>query len=164
MGSRIARRSWLGILLCLLLPRVGLAQPTTTRVSVGPGGAQGDGDSGGPAVSADGRWAVFSSAASNLVVGDTNGHWDTFVFDQQSGTTTRVSVGPGGIQGNGDSGRSGISADGRWVLFSSDASNLVANDTNGSRDVFLRDQQSGTTTRLGWGWAAPNSVVPSGRP
>ena len=78
--------------------------------------------------------------------GDTNGSPDVFVRDRQTGTTQRVSVGPGGVQGNGDSSqRPSISADGRFVAFSSDASNLVPGDTNGVDDVFVRDRQTGTT-------------------
>ena len=119
----------------------------TTRVSVGPGGAQADASSTLWAISPDGRWVVFDSQASNLVAGDTNGTSDAFVYDQQTGTTARVSVGPGGAQGNGSSYGRGISADGRWVVFASSASNLVAGDTNGSADVFVHDRQTGTTTR-----------------
>jgi Tol biopolymer transport system component len=114
---------------------------TTTRVSLGPGGAQGDNDSYWPALSANGRFVAFLSYASNLVPGDTNGKQDVFVHDRQRRTTTRVSVGPRGVQGNDDSGLYGTiapSADGRFVAFASDASNLVPGDTNGTKDVFVR--------------------------
>ena len=147
MGLRIVRRWRLVVVLGLLLPGAVLAQPTTTRVSVGPGGVQSNGPSYGPAISAHGRWVAFESNATNLVVGDTNGQFDVFVHDQQQGTTTRVSVGAGGLQGNDRSGQPAISADGRWVAFSSGASNLVAGDTNGETDVFVHDRQTGTTTR-----------------
>ena len=95
---------------------------TTTRVSVGPGGAQATGSALGsdsPAISANGRWVAFQSWSTNLVVGDTNDLLDVFVHDLQTGTTTRVSVGPGGVQGNASCWDPSISADGRFVAFES---------------------------------------------
>ena len=86
-------------------------------MSVGPGGVQGNDDSFDPAISADGRFVAFGSDATNLVPGDTNGSDDVFVRDRQTGTTRRVSVGPGGVQGNGASFDPAISADGRFVAF-----------------------------------------------
>ena len=120
---------------------------TTTRVSVATGGAQANGSSFSPAISADGRFVAFASEATNLVAGDTNGASDIFVVDRQAGTTARVSVATGDIQGNGGSYAPAISADGRFVAFDSDASNLAQGDTNGFSDVFVRDRQAGTTTR-----------------
>ena len=76
---------------------------------------------------------AFSSDASNLVAGDTNGTEDVFVRDRKTHVTRRVSVGPGGAQANSASFDPAISADGRYVAFSSDASNLVAGDTNDSQ-------------------------------
>ena len=104
-----------------------------------------------PAISADGRFVAFSSDATNLVPGDTNGTADVFVRDRQTGTTRRVSVGSGGAQGNGLSVDPAISADGRFVAFASDATNLVPGDTNGADDVFVRDRQTGTTRRVSVG-------------
>jgi len=127
---------------------------TTTRVSVTSTGAQGNGPSGrfdSPSLSADGRFVAFTSAASNLVPGDTNGESDVFVHDRQTGTTTRVSVASNGTQGNDDSGGSGgssLSADGRFVAFTSIATNLVPGDTNDEYDVFVHDRQTGATTRV----------------
>ena len=86
-----------------------------------------------PAVSGDGRFVAFSSDASNLVDGDTNAAADVFVRDAAAGTTTRVSVGDAGAQGDGGSYDPAVSGDGRFVVFSSDASNLVAGDTNNAR-------------------------------
>src|SRR5207247_11010915 len=102
--------------------------------------------------SADGRFVAFDSAATNLVAGDTNGTADVFVHDRQTGTTERVSVASGGgTQGNGKSGGffafPALSADGRFVAFQSDATNLVAGDTNGTTDVFVYDRQTATTER-----------------
>jgi hypothetical protein len=101
-----------------------------------------------PYVSTDGRYVVFYSNADNLVAGDTNGTYDAFVHDRQTGVTERVSVDSNGIQGNGESRFPSISADGRYVAFQSAASNLVAGDTNGSIDIFIRDRQTGTTERV----------------
>lgn len=101
-----------------------------------------------PAISADGRHVAFCSLADNLVPSDTNG-WDYFVHDELNGTTVRVNVDSAGAQANEGSvpGQCGISADGRFVAFNSFASNLVANDTNATRDTFVRDLSMGTTVR-----------------
>ena len=121
---------------------------TTSRVSVPTGGGQANGDSDVPAISADGRFVVFISAASNLVSGDTNGVADVFVRDRRAGTTSRVSVAAGGGQANGTSFDPSISADGRFVAYSSAASNLVRGDSNDTYDVFVLDRQTATTTRV----------------
>jgi hypothetical protein len=81
-------------------------------------------------------------------VGDTNGVSDVFVHDRQTGETTRVSVATGSVQGNGASQAGDLSEDGRWVAFESDATNLVAGDTNGDRDIFVHDRQTGMTRRV----------------
>jgi hypothetical protein len=126
---------------------------TTRRVSVSTGGTEGNDwtsvNLGPLAISSDGRYVVFDSDATNLVAGDTNGVTDIFVRDQVAGTTQRVNTGAGGVQANGPSRVffSSISTDGRYVVFSSRATNLVAGDTNGVEDVFVRDRQSGTTER-----------------
>jgi Tol biopolymer transport system component len=135
-----------------------LAAKTTTLVSVSRSGMTGNDESGAPAISASGRFVAFSSHASDLVVGDTNrcqkgrsGYtncWDVFVRDLALGRTTRVSVSSSGAQANGISEpqlEPAISADGRFVVFSSKASNLVRGDTNRSWDVFLRDRRRDTT-------------------
>ena len=121
----------------------------TTRVSVGTGNVQGNGGSGVADISGDGRWVVFYSIATNLVSGDTNAQSDIFLHDRDTGTTTRVSVSSAGAQAAGGvSFNSVISADGRLVAFESAATQLVAGDTNGVTDVFVRDLQTGTTTRV----------------
>jgi len=124
---------------------------TTERVSVDSLEAQGNGESFGYSISADGRYVAFQSDASNLVAGDTNASSDVFLRDRQLGLTQRMSVDSSGTEGNGDSGLAQISADGRYVAFYSRASNLVAGDTNGQSDLFLRDTTAGTTTRLSVG-------------
>jgi hypothetical protein len=117
----------------------------TTRVSLTSGGAEGNGVSGNAWVSADGRCVAFTSDASNLVSGDTNGRWDIFVHDRVTGVTERISVDSSGAEANDDSTWASISADGNLVAFSSWASNLVSGDTNNLADVFLRDRSSGIT-------------------
>jgi len=138
---------------------------TTERVSLGAGNAQGDHASDLPSISADGRYVVFASDATNLVSGDTNAFTDIFVRDRQAGTTDRVSVATGGAQANGYSGTlASISADGRYVAFASDATNLVAGDTNGASDVFVHDRQTGTTERASVASSGAQGNSASGRP
>jgi Tol biopolymer transport system component len=120
----------------------------TARVSIDGAGAQANSHSFAPAISGDGRFVAFYSHASNLVAGDTNGVDDVFVHDRQSGASTRVSVDSTGAEANGASYSPAISADGRFVAFESDATNLVAGDTNSARDVFVHDRQSGATARV----------------
>ena len=136
---------------------------TTERVSVATGGAEATGVSLVPAISADGRFVAFHSDATNLVSGDTNGQSDVFVHDRQTGTTERVSVATGGTEANFASNAGPISADGRFVSFQSLASNLVSGDTNGARDIFVHDRQTGATERVsvatGGGQADGDSII-----
>jgi Tol biopolymer transport system component len=120
----------------------------TTRTSVDSSGAEGNFGGGLGLMSADGRYVAFSSRSINLVPGDTNGFYDVFLHDMLTGTTRRVSVDPAGTQGNGNSGATSISPDGRYVAFTSTATNLVPGDTNGAQDVFVHDSVGGTTTRV----------------
>jgi Tol biopolymer transport system component len=120
----------------------------TIRVSVNSSEAQADIWSDHPSISSDGRFVAFESEASNLVANDTNGFIDAFVHDLQTGATERVSVNSSGRQGNLESGFPSISSDGRFVAFQSLASDLVANDTNNTSDVFVRDLRTGTTQRV----------------
>jgi hypothetical protein len=120
----------------------------TTRVSVDNSGMEGNGYSINPTISGNGRYVAFRSAANNLVAGDTNNVTDIFVHDRDTGLTTRVSVDSSGVQANGNSFSPTISGGGRYVAFRSDASNLVANDTNGARDIFVHDRNTGETTRV----------------
>jgi Tol biopolymer transport system component len=112
----------------------------TERVSVDSAGNQGNGSSRDPAISADGRYVAFQSCASNLVTGDTNGRADTFVHDRQTGITERVSVDSAGNEGNSFSQEVHVSADGRFVAFASEASNLVPGDNNGWFDILVHDR------------------------
>ncbi len=148
--------------LSFLRTTVGLAIATavanaqvTTRVSVDSAGAEAKDACLAQSMSADGRFVVFTSTASNLVSGDTNGFADIFVHDRSTGITERVSVSSSGAEGNAPSGEfktshyeSSISSDGQFVAFTSDASNLIAVDNNGVTDVFVHDRSTKKTTRV----------------
>ncbi len=105
-------------------------------------------DGENPSVSNDGRFVAYESFATALIGEDTNGVYDVFVYDRQSGVTTRVSVDSAGAQANGGSTNPSISGDGRFVAFQSDAANLVSGDENGVADIFVHDNQTGTTERI----------------
>jgi Tol biopolymer transport system component len=141
----------------------------TTLVSVASDGTQGNSGSDTPSISANGRYVAFHSGASNLVAGDTNdacysyGHGylncsDVFVHDRETGETTRVSVASDGTQANNYSTEPFISADGRYVAFTSRATNLVEGDTTSEcglapsydncPDIFVHDRVTGQTTRV----------------
>jgi len=126
--------------------------PSTERVSVTSSGSQSNGSSfspfAKPSISADNRYVAFQSSASNLVSNDTNNASDAFVHDRSSGMTERVSVATSGSQAAGFSSAPSISADGRYVAFYSDASNLVSGDTNRKEDVFVHDRSNGSTQRV----------------
>ncbi len=120
----------------------------TSRVSVSTAGTEGNGSSVSPSVSSDGRYVSFRSSATNLVADDTNGFYDVFVRDTIAGITSRVSVSTAGTESNGHNYVPSISPDGRYVAFRSNASNLVANDTNSRGDIFVHDRTTGITSRV----------------
>ncbi|MEV6598249.1 hypothetical protein AB0M36_15415 [Actinoplanes sp. NPDC051346] len=129
--------------------------PTFVRSSVKTGGGQvtqKDLNFEEVSLSNDARFTLFTSNATDLVPGDTNGAWDVFLRDSLENVTTRVSVSSSGEQGEGEmssaSSDPSMSADGRYVVFESHAENLVAGDTNRRKDVFLRDTVTSVTTRL----------------
>ena len=126
-----------------------LDSDATERISVSSSGAEGNHNADYGDISEDSSLVVFASTASNLVSGDTNGKRDVFLRDLVAGTTTRISLDSAGNQGlNGWSSTPRVSGDGRYVTFLAEATNLVANDTNGVQDVFFRDLLSGTTERV----------------
>lgn len=132
-----------------------------------------------PSISANGRFISFTSYAGNLVTDDTNrclsatdkgGCPDIFVYDRETGETTRVSVASDGTQANMESFRSSISADGRFVAFESYADNLVPNDTNSpfipyqhneSPDIFVHDLRVGQTVRVSLAYDRAQANQPS---
>ena len=125
----------------------------TVRVSVGTGGVEANSSSSDPHISGDGRYVTFASSADNLVISDTNEAQDIFVHDLETGQTTRLSVNSAGEEGNNSSHTSSISADGRYVILVSSATNLIFNATNSYEtdvngpyaDIFLHDRQTGET-------------------
>jgi Tol biopolymer transport system component len=120
----------------------------TAIVSLDPNGNPGDGDSQFPSISADGNVISFRSTSTNLVSGDMNGVPDIFVHDRTAGTTTRVTVTPAGRGANDVSDEPVLSSDGSAVAYSSLATNLDVNDTNGMRDIFVYDIPTGIVTRV----------------
>jgi Tol biopolymer transport system component len=144
---------------------------TTELVSISSSGEQGNRESGYwfLCISADGRFVAFESYASNLVPGDTNGRHDVFVRDRHLGTTERVSVSSLGEEGNEGSHSPSISADGRFVAFESEASDLIPEDANWAYDILVRDREaewyevSGTVAfqDLGASAAPPSAVAVS---
>jgi Tol biopolymer transport system component len=119
----------------------------TIRVSV-PSPTEVGLPSNKPSISADGRSVAYASQSATLVPGDTNGVFDVFVADLVAGTTVRASVDGAGGQGNGASDFPAISGNGQIVAFQSDATNLVAGDTNATSDAFVRDLGTGATIRV----------------
>ncbi|MFF4382705.1 hypothetical protein [Kitasatospora sp. NPDC001547] len=130
-------------------------------VNVSPDGAPADDWSEPLGLSADGRYALFTSLASNLVAGDTNRLYDVFVRDLWTRRTERVSVADDGSQLDGSSSQAAISADGRYVAFSSDAADAVPGNAGGRTDVYVRDRRTGRTELLTAGSGAGNSVSPA---
>src|SRR5947207_827443 len=136
------------IAIAFVVPSLAAVVTKTKRVSLSSSGAQGNQGSFSPAISADGRFVAFDSAATNLVGNDTNGSEDVFVRDLKAHKTRRVSLSSAGVQGDGLSFSPSISADGRFVAFASHATNLVGGDTNGFEDVFVRDLKTHKTRRV----------------
>jgi PKD repeat protein len=120
---------------------------TVTKLSTS-GTEEANGASINPIISADGRFVVFESDASNLIAGDTNNATDIFLFDAQNNALEHVSMGLNGAQTNGDSTNPVISGNGRYIAFQSLASNIVSGDSNQVIDIFLHDRESGSTTRV----------------
>jgi Tol biopolymer transport system component len=131
----------------LLLSPATSALGTTERVSVTSTELEATGgDSLNAAVSDDGRFVAFASAATDLVADDTNAMIDIFVRDRQNGTTERVSVDSSEAQATGgNSINPAISADGRFVVFRSSATNLRASDDLALHELYIRDRTAGTT-------------------
>ena len=132
---------------------------TTTRVSVSGGGSEGDGHSFYGDVSDDGRYVVFHSVAETLIADDTNETSDIFLHDTVAGTTTRISLGFDGAEADRASEFARISADGTLVAYQSLATNLVPDDSNFLRDIFVQDVGTGSTARASVG---PNGMQSNG--
>jgi Tol biopolymer transport system component len=124
----------------------------TSRVSVASDGTEANRWSQQPSISADGRYVAFNSLASNLVPNDTNNRTDIFVHDRQTGQTSRISITSNGVQSDSDSYLPAISADGRYVAFYSNATNLTPDTPPFTSNVFVHDRQTGETSRIGVAW------------
>ena len=140
-------RSW-GCCVVLLAAAASAWGQRAVRISVGPGGQQANGQSWYNSISQDGRFIGFHSQATNLVGGDGNGVDDAFVYDRLNKLLMRVSVDSVGNEGNGASDRAVVSGDGCLVAFQSRATNLVGDDTNGWKDIFVHELATGETTRV----------------
>lgn len=140
------------------------AAGATERVSIALGGGSANGASQWASIAPDASCVTFASFATNLVPGDTNGQQDVFLRDRVAGTNERVSLGPSGAQGNGPSIVSACSDGGRFVAFSSLATNLVPGDTNALGDVFVRDRVAGTTERISVATTGAQASGQSGSP
>lgn len=125
-------------------------------VSDDPDGNPAEGWTGEAAISANGRYVAFMSYDHSLVANDNNQSSDVFVHDRQTGVTERVSVGTGGVEADGNSDTPSISADGRYVAFTTTAGNLAPGDDNGTPDVYRRDRLTGETI-----WVSRNSEKPA---
>jgi len=125
--------------------------PWTQVYSISSEWTFGDGEVQTAVISADGRWVAFVSRATNIAPNDTDSLADVFVYDRLGRTCELVSVSSDGAKANGYSISIAISDDGRYVAFTSWATNLVAGDTNGKTDVFVRDRVARTTTRVNVG-------------
>ena len=134
----------------------------TERVSISSTGAQMDAPAELPMICADGRVVVFQSQATNLIPGDGVIQTDIYTHDRLTGITERISVNDRGERGNGNSTSPSISADGRYIAFRSEASNLVHNDTNSVSDVFIRDRLTGHTFRASVSSRGQQADAPSG--
>jgi Tol biopolymer transport system component len=130
---------------------------TTTRVSIGAGGAEPNGESFGPSISGDGRTVVFTSNASNLVSGDTNGQSDVFAFDRTNGAIRRISVTPSGAEANGGVASPtppSTNATGTVFAFATFAPNLLGGGPSG--DIVARDETTNTVARISRGAEVDN--------
>ena len=116
----------------------------TQRISVGYDGSEANGRSYFPVISGNGRYVSYLSEANNLVANDLNGVGDVFLWDRRTGTTSRVSLGEGGVESNGESSAGAISRSGRYLAFETTATNIVAADGDPQQDVILLDRNSGS--------------------
>ncbi|TXI44780.1 matrixin family metalloprotease [Methylophilus sp.] len=120
----------------------------TKLVSSSASGTVGNNRSWYASISTDGNLVAFESSATNLLPTNDNAYVDIFLKNMTTGAIQRVSTSATGIEGNGNSENASISADGRYVLFESRASNLIANDTNGASDIFIKDLQTSAIQRV----------------
>lgn len=123
-------------------------EETTQRLSVSASGEEGMGFSGSAVISGNGDYIAFSSNAANLVPDDNNGLNDIFLVERQTGQIERISTSASGEEGNGRASSVELSTDGRFIVFTSDATNLVPDDNNGVQDIFIKDRITGEIEQL----------------
>ena len=140
-----------------------LANATTTRLSVTPGGVQGDSGSRFPRITPDGAWVVFESDAGSFDPTDTNGVDDVFVSELATGALERVSLSPSGQSSSGYCTQPSISADGRFLAFAVEADDLDPTDTNNRPDTYRKDRLTGALWRVSLGPGGQQDNVGSGR-
>lgn len=165
----------LTVLSVISVMSIGSSFALTKRISTASDGAQSvwwwSRMTVAPAISSDGVYAIFNSMATNLVSGDTNAKRDVFVKNTISNNIVRVSSSSSGGEWDWYSDASAITPDGRYIVFTSDSTNLVPGDTNARVDVFVKDRIAGTTTRAsvsstwaeGNNWSNYPSITPDGR-
>ena len=119
----------------------------TSLISRTATGQSGNDTSGSPSISNDGRFVAFDSWASDLVPGDTNRQRDVFLFDRSNGSMRRISA-KGSTQGNGPSWYPDVAGNGSKVVFQTEATNLIAGDTNGRRDVAIWTRSTGALAQV----------------
>lgn len=142
-----------------------LLTQTTTRLSVGPGSVQGDGKSSDPVVTPDGRYVAFLSDATNLIAGGADAHTHVYLLDRHSGQISLQDRHSNGTAANYNAiGPLAISANGRYIAFASYSGNLVDDDSNGAADVFVRDVQGGSTTRVSLSSSGGQANAASSKP
>ncbi len=121
---------------------------TIERISMALESSEANNNCFKPAVNENGRYVVFESYASNLITGDINNKKDIFIYDRVNAFMEIISLSESGVQGNGTSSNASISSNGRFVVFSSFASNLVTGDTNSTSDIFVYDRSTRGVVRV----------------
>ena len=151
---RLGRMLMVALIVCtgvVIAPAAQAAPGDTTWISAGLNGEQPNSGSITPDISANGRFIAFVSPATNLAPGDSWAPWgvvyNVFVHDRETGVTEKISTDPDGLWANDNSWTPSISGDGRFVAFSSAATNLVSDDDDGTHSIFIRDRLTGTTER-----------------
>lgn len=137
---------------------------TTTLVSVSSSGTEANASSIDPAISYDGQYVVFTSVATNLVSGVTDGSLHIYLHDMNTGTTSIVDTSASSTVSNGESDNADISADGRYVVFDSSATNLTSSGTNGDSQIYIKDIQTGAIQELSVNSSGTEGNHGSGQP
>ena len=152
------------IVILILIAGASATAQWTWRVNIDSAGQESIGWASFPRLTRNARFVVFDSPAPDLVTGDSNGTWDVFLHDRWDRSTRRISVDSSGNEADGRSQRAVVSADGLWIAFESEASNLVTGDQNRFSDIFLHDVAQATTIRVSRGVGGVEADSASIRP